>query len=295
MSYDPTQPLPSSGWQGNGRQDNGWQTPQSPQDPRGQRDPRDRRDQDDFRDYRGQGQPPGQAPTQVYPVQKPRRRRKRWPLITGIIVVVVLVLLVVADRVANAIAENTMANQIQQQGFPVKPNVTIEGFPFFTQLASHDFNTVNISASNVTEGPLTISTINATLHGMHVNGSFSGATIDTINGTALINFQELANAGGLSQGITLTPDPGHPNEINANVNLGIIDTTLTAKLTRMSANEFNVSLVSAGDVPTNLLGNLANFNVSIPKLPAGVTIDSVNVTQQGIVVTITGHNTTLSE
>jgi len=289
MSYDPTQPLPSSGWQGNGRQENGWQSPQDP------RQPQDHRDQDNFRDYRAQSQPPAQPPTQVYPVQRPRRRRKRWPLITGIIVVVILGLLVVADRVANAIAENTMANQIQQQGFPVKPNVTIEGFPFFTQLASHDFNTVNISAANVTEGPLTISTINATLHGMHVNGSFSGATIDTINGSALVTFGELANAGGLPQGITLTPDPGHPNEINANVDLGIVNTTLTAKLTRTSASQFNVSLISAGDVPTNLLGNLANFNVSIPKLPAGVTIDSVNVTQQGIVITITGHNTTLSE
>lgn len=242
--------------------------------------------------WRGQQ---SQAPTQVMPTMRTRRRRRRWPLITGIVVIIVLVLLVVADRVANAIAENTMASQIQQQGFPTKPNVTIEGFPFFTQLLGHDFNTVNISASNVPEGPLTISSLHATLHGMHVNGSYNSATIDTIDGTGLITFPELANAGGLGQGITLAPDPGNPNEINANVDLGIVNTTLTSKITRISANKFNVSLVSAGDVPTNLIGNLANFDVTIPKLPAGVTIDSVTVTQQGVQITITGHNTTLSE
>jgi DUF2993 family protein len=238
---------------------------------------------------------PSQAPTQVYPTVGARRRRKRWPLITGIVVVVVLVLLAVSDRVANAIAENSMASQIQQQGFPVKPNVTIEGFPFFTQLLAHDFSTVDINASNVPEGPLTISSLKATLHGMHVNGSFNSATIDTIDGSALITFAELANAGGVGQGITLTPDPGHPDEINANVDLGIVNTTLTAKVTKVSATKFNVSLVSAGDVPANLLGNLTSFDVSVPKLPAGVTIDSVSVTAQGVVVKITGHHTTLSE
>jgi LmeA-like phospholipid-binding len=235
------------------------------------------------------------APTQVYPAMGARRRRKRWPLITGIVLVVVLVLLVVADRVANAIAENTMASQVQQQGFPVKPNVTIEGFPFFTQLLAHDFNTVDINASNVPEGPLTISSLKATLHGMHVNGSFSSATIDTIDGSALITFGELASAGGVGQGITLSPDPGNPNEINANIDLGVVNTTLTAKVTRVNASEFNVSLVSAGDVPASLLGNLVNFNVSVPKLPAGVKIDNVTVTSQGVLVTITGHNTTLSQ
>jgi hypothetical protein len=265
MSYDPTQPLPSSGWEG-------------------------RQDRQDYR---------SQAPTQVYQTQQPRRRRRRrWPWITGIILVIILALLAVADRVANAVAENTMATRIQQQGFPVKPHVSIEGFPFFTQLLAHQFNTVNISATNVPEGPLTISSINATLHGMHINGSLTNsnsATISSINGSALVTFSELAGAGGLPQGITLAQDPGNPNEINANINVGIVQTTLAAKITRVSASKFNVALVSAGDVPTSLLGNLANFDVSIPQLPAGVTINSVSVTQQGVLITITGHNTTLTQ
>jgi hypothetical protein len=54
-------------------------------------------------------------------------------------------------------------------------------------------------------------------------------------------------------------------------------------------------VINAGGVPTDLLGNLANFNFSIPKLPAGVSIQSISVTQQGVMVTISGTHTTLSQ
>jgi hypothetical protein len=226
----------------------------------------------------------------------PRRRRKRWPIITLVTLIVLLGLAVAGDRIAAAAAENNMADQIQQSGFPVKPHVTIEGFPFLTQLLAHDFKTVVISASDVTEGPLEIASMNATLSGMHINGSYSGATIDTINGTALITFPALASAGGIPSGITLSADASSNNEIKANVNLaGIFSTSVVAQVTRVGAKKINVQVVSAGDVPTSALGNLADFTISVPELPAGVSIQSVSITQQGMVVTITGHDTTLSE
>jgi hypothetical protein len=68
-------------------------------------------------------------------------------------------------------------------------------------------------------------------------------------------------------------------------------------VTKTGPNTLNVRVVQAGDVPTSVLGNLANFNVNIPKsaLPAGLTIQSVSVTAQGVLITVVGHNTTLSE
>jgi hypothetical protein len=224
-----------------------------------------------------------------------RRRRKRWPIITGVVVIVVLGLLVGADRIANAVAENQMASQIQTSGFPAKPNVTIQGFPFLTQLAARDFNQVDINASNVTEGPLVIASLHATLHGMHINGGFKSATIDTIDGSALIGFSALASAGGIPGGITLGPNGNSPDEVKANIDLAVISDTVVAKLTRVSANKFNVAVVDAGGVPSSVLGNLANFDVTVPQLPAGVAIQNVTVTAQGVVITITGHHTTLSE
>ena len=221
-----------------------------------------------------------------------RRRRHKWPWIS---LLAIIVILIAADRVGVVIAQNKMASQIQQQGFPTKPDVTIQGFPFLTQLAARDFKTVVISASNVTEGPLEIASLNATIHGMHINSSFSGATVDSINGSALIKFAALAHAGGIPQGVMLSADG--PNQIKATLNTPLGDLSVVAQVTKTGPNTINVKVTQFGDVPPSLLGNLANFTVNVPKsaLPAGLTVQSVSVTQQGVLITIVGHNTTLSQ
>src|SRR5579875_1383345 len=164
MSEDPTRPLPSR-WRGQP----GW----SPQPP-------------------GQVTPPGSAGPAGPPAggyrNAGRRRRvgHRGLIITGIVVLILIMLLVIADRVAAAVAENEIASQIKSHGFPVKPHVTITGFPFLTQVVARDFHQVNISARNVPEGPADIASINATLRGVHLNAGFNSATVDQLNGTALI-------------------------------------------------------------------------------------------------------------
>jgi hypothetical protein len=239
-------------------------------------------------DQQYMGAPPGRA-------GRPRRKRKRWPVITGIVVILLLLLAVAADRFACYEAENQMADKIQQNGLPVKPHVSIEGFPFLTQLAAKDFNEVVISASNVTEGSLTIASINATLHGMHLIDGYNGARIDTLNGSALITFSALSNAGGFPSGITLGPGT-NPSQIKATVNVPVLGSvSATVQVTKLSADKFNVRVVDAGGIESSLLGNLANYTYTVPQLPAGMDIQSVAVTQQGVLITITGHNTTLTQ
>jgi hypothetical protein len=234
-----------------------------------------------------------------YPPARARRRRRRWPIITGAVVVLVLVLLAVADRVANAVAENQMASQFQTSvGLSGKPSVSIGGFPFLTQLLSKDFNTVNISASNEsvneTNGVLQIASLTATLHGMHFQSlSAKTATVDSLDASALVTLSALGTAGGIPQGITLSP--AGPNEVTASVDIAGFSQSVTAKVTQSGSNQINVHVVDAGGIPTDILGNLANFTVSIPKLPAGMSIQNVSVTQQGVQISITGHNVTLSQ
>jgi len=257
MSADPTRPLPE--W---------WQTQGSPE-----------------------------PPTVVV-----RRRRRRGPLVALITVIVILVLLVVSDRVANAVAENQMASQVQSSlGLSGKPHVTIQGFPFWTQLLAHDFKTVDITASNEVinsasagSGALEIASLNATLNGLHFQGfNSNSATVDQFNATALITFTALGNVGGIPQGITLTSGGG--NQIKATLSLGPLTTSAEAQVTQTGPNQINVKVTHFGDIPQSALGNLVNFNVSIPKLPPGVTIQNVSVTQEGLQVTIAGHDTTLSQ
>ena len=260
MSADPTRPLPE--W---------WQT---------------------------QGQGPAEPPTFV--VQK--KRRRRGPIIALITVIVILVLFVVSDRVANAYAENQMASQVQSSlGLSGKPSVTIHGFPFWTQLIAHDFKNVTITASNETinsasagGGTLEIASLNATLHGLHFQGfSSNTATVDQFNATALITFTALGSIGGVPQGVTLSY--AGPNQVKATLSVGPLDLSATATVTQSGPNQIHVQVTNFGGIPTDQLGNFGNFTITIPKLPAGVTIQSVSVTQQGVMVSIAGVNTTLSQ
>jgi LmeA-like phospholipid-binding len=237
-----------------------------------------------------QGYPAAQAYQGSAP--PPRRRRRRWPLITLIVIILVLV---IADRAANAFTEDQMASQIQSSlALSGKPHVTIEGFPFLTQLAARDFRTVNISASNEkagTGGLLEIASLTATLHGMHIHGTNS-ATVDQFNASALVTFTALANAGGVPEGITLSADG--PDKIKASLDLGPLSESATAQITKTGPGQINIKVVRASGITSAILGGL-NFNVNIPKLPAGVSIQSISVTQQGLQINVTGQNVTLSQ
>jgi hypothetical protein len=227
------------------------------------------------------------------PPARMRRRRRRWPWITLLVIVLVLV---GADRAANAYAEDQMASQVQSSlALSGKPHVTIQGFPFLTQLAARTFNTVNVNASNETAGPggqLQIASLTATLHGMHIHG-LNSATVDQFTASALVTFTALAHAGGIPQGITLAPDG--PNQIKATVDILGFSSDATAKVTQVGDDKINVKITDFAGVPADVLGSLTDFTFSIPKLPAGVKIQSISVTQQGLRITATGENTTLSQ
>lgn len=208
----------------------------------------------------------------------------------------ILLILVAADRAANAYTEDQMASQVQSSlALSGKPQVTIQGFPFLTQLAARDFRTVDINASNETAGTggqLEIASLTATLHGMHIHG-LKSATVDQFSASALVTFTALGKAGGIPQGITLSADGS--NRVKANISIGPLSDTAVAQVTQTGANQINIKIIDAGGIPLSLLGSATNFNINIPKLPAGVSIQSISVTQQGLRIVASGRNTTLSQ
>ena len=127
---------------------------------------------------------------------------------------------------------------------------------------------------------------------MHIHGTNS-ATVDQFTASALVTFTALAHAGGIPQGITLSADG--PNQIKATVDILGFSSDATAKVTQVGDNKINVKITNFDGVPADVLGSLVNFDVSIPKLPAGVTIKNISVTQQGLRINAAGTNTTLSQ
>lgn len=241
-----------------------------------------------------QDSPSGGGPWQDPAWQRPalrRRRRGRGWIVLLVILAILGVLFVVADRAAKTYAQNMIASKIQSDGFPQKPSVAIQGFPFLTQVAARDIRTIDISANNVQEGKLDISSVQATATGTHINSSFNGVTIDHISGTALITFSSVVNAAG-AQGVTISADPSAgPNA--AKVSAGPL--AATARVVRSGANRISVQMEGLAGVPASVIGSLPNYTLNVPKLPAGLQVQGVSVTNQGISINISAQNTTLSQ
>lgn len=231
--------------------------------------------------------------------ERPRRRRRPL-LITLIVLIVILGLLVGADFAARAYAEGRVASQIQQQGFPKKPSVSIDGFPFLTQAISRNFGEVQLSSSNVTEGPLLIQSINVTLNNVHVNSSYNGATVAQLTGTMNATFAALANAmtaeaGGLGSLVSggLSLSAAGNDEVKATLNLLVTNVTAVWRITRTGPQTLHAQLVPNGStLPSSLLNSISSINIPLPKLPLGLAIQTISVTPAGLVGTITGQNVT---
>jgi hypothetical protein len=225
---------------------------------------------------------------------RPRRyrRRRRGVIIFLVTLVVLAVLFVIADRVAVRIADNKFASQVQTQGgLSNKPTVSIEGFPFLTQLAARKFNEVNLDAASEKAGPVVIKNLHATMHDMKLINGFSGAQVGSLNGTGLITFASLGKAADVP-GLKISAL--NNTEAKVTIDLGFISGSGVAKVTKVGPNKINIAVVNAGGIPLSALGGLNNMTITIPGLPMGLNVQSVTMTQQGILVHIVGHNVTLS-
>jgi hypothetical protein len=282
-----------------------WQQPPSPQ--QWQQQPQDQPTQQwspEPAARQGQDQwapatPPGQPPAQQGRSRRPRKRRVRRSVMALFAVVVLLVLLVIVDRVACLVTENEFADQMVSSGLPVKPSVNIEGFPFLNQLLSKDFNKVDISASNVPAGPVTINTVNATITGMHISSFSSNATarVDHLNATAFISFGSILSAAGLggATGVTVTQDGADKVKITAGLG-GIVSDTEEAQITQTGAQTISVKLLDNGGALGSLLGSASSFSFNLPKgVPASLRITHLTLNNQGLTVSAAATNATLSK
>jgi hypothetical protein len=217
----------------------------------------------------------------------PRRRRRRWPWVVLGIVLVLVVLFVVLDRVAVAYAENQAAQQMQSQGFPTKPDVTIKGFPFLTQVAARRFNDVHITASNVPAGPVKFSfTADAT--DVLLNPGFQSGTISHVTGTGLIPFSSVASAfGGGGSGLTISSAGG--NNMKVSLNVLSFNVSMTGTIEQTGPNTLKVHLNQPSGIPVSL-PIPTDFTIQIPALPMHLTIQSVQVTSQGVLIHATGSD-----
>ena len=203
------------------------------------------------------------------------------------ILVAFLAALLIADRVALIYAVDRVARQIGDWGFPAKPQVSIAGFPFLTQVAARRLNKVVVSAVGKRMGPVEVKRLDVTLYGIRVSSGYHVRTASELSGTALIGFAGLAGVAGLA-GLTVAADG--PDRVKITIGPGQGIETATARVTPVGLGGIRLVVISAGGIPVAALGSLRDINLRLPGLPLGTAIQDVSVTGQGVLVHLVGHN-----
>jgi LmeA-like phospholipid-binding len=219
----------------------------------------------------------------LYTYQAPKRRSRGAKIVVWI--VAVLVLLVVLDFGAKAFAENEAADQIQKHGFPKKPSVSIAGFPFLTQVITRDFHQITISATDIPEGPIKITSMKVVATHVKLNSSFNGGTTGPLHGTVLISLGEVGGflqaagpiaqfiGGGSGGGIRVVAVGSSELKANLNALGGSVNGSATWRVTRVGSDEIHLRLVSSGgDVPSGLLDRARSITIPLKSLPAGLRL-----------------------
>ena len=219
-------------------------------------------------------------------------------MIALFIIIVLAILLVIANFVGKAVAENDMADQFTANGLPVRPSVNIEGFPFLTQVAAKDFRKVVITASNIPAGPVTISTLNATITGMHLNSSWNGATIDHLTATAFVSLSSLT--GGISSELggaaSLTAVPDGPNNLKITGSVLGVSASGEVEIKQTGPQQITVELPTSGGLVGTLLGSAASFPINLPAgVPPSLRITGLTLNGNGLTLSAAATNATFSK
>ncbi|MFD6231415.1 DUF2993 domain-containing protein [Streptomyces sp. NPDC060232] len=231
--------------------------------------------------------------------------------------VVVIVAVVLAglfagvDRWAAGYAENRLAERIQaRQGLAGTAEVEIHGFPFLTQALSHDLDRVDLGLRGVevmADGRKTrLAELDASFHGVKLNGDYSGGTAERATGTALITYADLTAAS--QTGATLSYG-GAPGKVKVTASVDILGRTLSrsviSTITLVDAPDSKggkIVRVHAEEVPGEGVPGLerqvrkrTDFDRDLGTgLPAGLQLSTLTSDEAGVHLTLGGSNVVMA-
>lgn len=236
-----------------------------------------------------------------------RARRRRSPLVTLLVVLVVLaVLAVVADRVGRVVAEQQIGKKVQSsQDLDRRPTVDIKGFPFLTQVVANRYPTVHLTAQNLMVGSadrqVRLADLDARLHDVRTIDKFSGASVQTADGTAVLSYAELSRALGVNLGYAGGGRVQASKTVQA---LGQnITGTASAAVGVAGGDELTFSSVRVGlsqggvAVPkevTDQFASLFEDKLSLRGLPFHLRIQSLVAGEDGVHIAATARGLTLN-
>lgn len=211
-----------------------------------------------------------------------------------------------ADRFLQDMAEGQIAKQVSAEaGLTTTPEVTIEGFPFLTQVLAGEYDKITVDAGDIRQQRVNISDVRTDLRGVKapladmLNGDTSNIVASTATVSGLVPFSAVeANA---PRGMKITPD-GSDLRVRRELRYAGLDATLEATVTVKATNQGITltprSVRSVGrtrvPIPEALVRQRMGFTIPVRSLPMGARITDVKVTAQGMRIGATAENVRLA-
>ena len=225
----------------------------------------------------------------------------------AVTVVVLLALLIVADRAAAALASRAIAAEVASATrLDAQPDVDVAGFPFLTQALSGRYRQVDVTATDVPAGELTIGRLVATLTGVEVplsdalSGSVSDVPVQRVRARALVTYDELERQSE-DRRLTLQPEGdrvrvtgtlrvlGQEVSASALSRVNIVDGAVV-----VTAESYEVGNAAADAALTRALGERLDLRIPVTGLPYDLQVSGVEVDPDGVVVLATANATVLT-
>ncbi|MET9070891.1 DUF2993 domain-containing protein [Streptomyces sp. NPDC004232] len=238
-----------------------------------------------------------------------------------ILVVILGGLFVIVDRVAVHFAEGQAADKLKStENLASTPDVSIEGFPFLTQLAGGSLDDVQVGikdyqAATGTDGKtIRIDDLKADMKGVSFSGDYSSATADSATGTATVSYAELLKTAksqptevvpGVQAQVVGLSDGGN-GKIKVAIritgsflSIPVDQTTSVLSSVAVVNNKVEVhadslpklAAVAAAD---NRVRDITDFNQAIDRLPGGIKLDKVQAAPDGVQISVKGSDVRLA-
>lgn len=217
--------------------------------------------------------------------------RKRVLSVAAALVVLVA-LLVAADRVLAGVAEGKIAQRVASAyHLRSQPQVTIQGFPFLTQVAAGDYRQVDLSARDVAVGGVTLPWLRARFSGVHASVSqilgHGAHTVeaDRAAGVALVPYSAVRQR--LPKDVTVRPEG---NDLTVSGTFGGVPVTAATVAVAAARDGIAVRLTKLAGASVPGL----SFVIPLGPLPLHLAIRSVRVTPQGLRVGLAASHVLLN-
>jgi hypothetical protein len=210
-----------------------------------------------------------------------------------IVIPLLIVVLIAIDRAGVLLAEREIGARVQSAyDLPTRPDVSVHGFPFLTQVASGNYQEIDISINAAKADGVQVRDIHARFTGVHAPLSLlfgqnsAQVTATNATGTALIPYSQVERR--LPGGITLSGD-GSSLRVTGKTPLGTI-----AGIARLGVTKSGISVspehITVDGVSAGALASRFTSVIRVGELPLHLSVTAVHPGHDGLVIAVAGHN-----